>query len=77
MIAESAPDVLALTSEVLRSHTRELSPSARSPLASTSSSFTEVRLSRGAKTAIIVGAIVVGVLIVVGVVALGKPGKHL
>lgn len=37
----------------------------------------EVRLSRGAKTAIIVTAIVVGALIIVGVVVLAKPGKHL
>jgi hypothetical protein len=37
----------------------------------------EMRLSSGAKTAIIVGAIVVGVLILVGAVALSRPGKHL
>jgi hypothetical protein len=37
----------------------------------------EIRLSRGAKTAIIVTAIVVGALIIVGVVVLAKPGKHL
>lgn len=35
----------------------------------------EIRLSRGAKTAIIVGAIVVGVLLIVGVVAVAKPHK--
>ncbi len=34
----------------------------------------EIRLSRGAKTAIIVAAIVVGVLLVVGVVAVTRPG---
>lgn len=37
----------------------------------------EVRLSSGAKTAIIVTAIVVGALIIVGAVALGRPGKKL
>lgn len=37
----------------------------------------EVRLSKGAKTAIIVTAIVVGALIIVGAVVLAKPGKHL
>jgi hypothetical protein len=37
----------------------------------------ETRLSSGAKTAIIVGAIVVGVLILVGAIALSRPGKHL
>jgi hypothetical protein len=36
----------------------------------------EIRLSSGAKTAIIVTAIVVGVLIIVGVVAIGKPHRH-
>jgi hypothetical protein len=35
----------------------------------------DVRLSRGAKTAIIVGAIVVGALLIVGIVVLSKPGK--
>lgn len=34
----------------------------------------EIRLSRGAKTAIIVTAIVVGALIVVGLVAVSRPG---
>lgn len=33
----------------------------------------EIRLSRGAKTAIIVGAIVVGVLLIVGVVVVASP----
>jgi hypothetical protein len=37
----------------------------------------EVRLSSEAKTAIIVGAIVVGVLLIVGVVVLAGPGKKL
>lgn len=37
----------------------------------------EVRLSSGAKTAIIITAIVVGALIIVGAVALSKPGKKL
>lgn len=37
----------------------------------------EIRLSKGAKTAIIVTAIVVGALIIVGLVVLAKPGKHL
>jgi hypothetical protein len=36
---------------------------------------TEIRLSPEAKTAIIIGAIVVGILIIVGVVVIGKPGK--
>lgn len=44
----------------------------RAPL---SDPMQEVRLSKGAKTAIIVGAIVVGVLLIVGVVVLAKPGK--
>ena len=35
----------------------------------------EIRLSSGAKTAIIVGAIVGGILIIVGVIALQKPGR--
>ena len=34
----------------------------------------DIRLSRGAKTAIIVTAIVVGVLLIVGVVAVTRPG---
>lgn len=34
----------------------------------------DIRLSRGAKTAIIITAIVVGVLLVVGVVAVTRPG---
>jgi hypothetical protein len=34
----------------------------------------EIRLSHGAKTAIIVTAIVVGALVIVGVVALSSPG---
>lgn len=37
----------------------------------------EVRLSSGAKTAIIITAIVVGALIIVGAVALSRPGKKL
>lgn len=37
----------------------------------------EVRLSSGAKTAIIVTAIVVGALIIIGAVALSRPGKKL
>lgn len=37
----------------------------------------EVRLSSGAKTAIIITAIVVGALIIVGAVALSRPGKRL
>lgn len=35
----------------------------------------DIRLSRGAKTAIIVGAIVGGILIVVGAIALSKPHR--
>jgi hypothetical protein len=35
----------------------------------------EIRLSRGAKTAIIVSAIVVGALIIVGLVVVAKPHK--
>lgn len=34
----------------------------------------DIRLSRGAKTAIIITAVVVGVLLVVGVVAVTRPG---
>lgn len=37
----------------------------------------EIRLSSEAKTAIIIGAIVVGVLVIVGVASLAKPGKKL
>ena len=37
----------------------------------------EVRLSSGAKTAIIITAIVVGALIIVGAIALSRPGKKL
>lgn len=43
--------------------------------ASVAARTTEIRLSEGAKTAIIVTAIVVGVLIIVGVVAVGGPAK--
>lgn len=35
----------------------------------------DIRLSKGATTAIIVGAIVVGVLLIAGIVVLSKPGK--
>lgn len=35
----------------------------------------EVRLSRGARTALIVTAIVVGTLLLVGVVAVSRPGR--
>jgi hypothetical protein len=69
------PDVLRLTSDVLGARGPEMfAPRHHVILPSTG---TDIRLSRGAKTAIIVGAIVVGVLIIVGVVAIGKPGKHL
>jgi hypothetical protein len=44
---------------------------ATSPIAPT----TDLRLSKGAKIAIIVSAIVVGVIIIVGVAAVG-PGRH-
>ncbi len=48
------------------------------PAAARSALFTptpaEIHLSRGAKTAIIVTAIVVGVLVIVGVVAVARPG---
>lgn len=62
-----------------------LGPAARDVLVRTPSPLSvplrdpteEIRLSKGAKTAIIVTAIVVGALIIVGVVVLAKPGKHL
>jgi hypothetical protein len=44
----------------------------RSPFAPTP---TEIRLSPEAKTAIIIGAVIVGVLIIVGAVVVAKPGK--
>lgn len=66
-----APRIAMTPAEVLAT-TRAPSVSA-----SVAARTTEIRLSEGAKTAIIVGAIVVGVLIIVGVVALGGPGKHL
>lgn len=46
----------------------------RAPLALFAPTPEEIRLSRGAKTAIIVTAIVVGALLVVGVVAVSRPG---
>lgn len=52
-------------------------PIATAFTARTHDDVTEIRLSEGAKTAIIVGAVVVGVLVIAGVVALGGPGKHL
>lgn len=48
---------------------------AQAPYAATAQ-MQEVRLSSGAKTAIIVTAIVVGALIIIGAVALSRPGKH-
>ena len=63
-------DVLALTSDVFaHARTRLPTPTPVAP--------SEVRLSSGEKTIIIVAAIVVGVLIIVGVAAIGKPGRHL
>lgn len=69
------PDVLTLTSNVLGVRTSDMlaRPLVPSPLSKPA--MADMRLSRGAKTAIIVTAIVVGVLVIVGVVALGKPHK--
>ncbi|WP_146645829.1 hypothetical protein [Labilithrix luteola] len=76
-IAESPPDVLALTSKVFASQTADAI--ARGPISMIhgTPNMIPVRLSRGAKTAIIVGAIVGGVLILAGVLVLSKPGKHI
>jgi hypothetical protein len=46
----------------------------RAPLAVFAPTPDEIRLSRGAKTAIIVTAIVVGALLIVGAVAISRPG---
>jgi hypothetical protein len=45
--------------------------------AAPTSAIAPLRLSSEAKTAIIIGAVVVGVLLIVGVVVLAKPGKHI
>jgi hypothetical protein len=71
-ITVETPDVLALTSAALSP--RAPSAIARTRVTTPASSTTDIRLSHGAKTAIIVTAIVVGVLIIVAVVALGHPG---
>ena len=39
--------------------------------------MTDIRLSSGAKTAIIVGAIVGGILIIAGVIVIANPGHHI
>jgi hypothetical protein len=56
----------ALTLEMLRAPPAALPVLGQTP--------TNIRLSEGAKTAIIVGAIIVGVLIIVGVIALSGKG---
>lgn len=50
---------------------------AQAPLALFAPAPEEIRLSHGAKTAIIVTAIVLGALLIVGVVAVSAPGRHL
>ncbi len=74
--ASTAPNILALTASAL-----SLAPTVGSHLSPMTTSKldlvapTDIRLSRGAKTAIIVTAIVVGVLLIAGVVVLAKPHK--
>lgn len=68
----SAPNILALTTNALS--ITHLSP-ATSKLDLVAKSPTDIRLSRGAKTAIIVTAIVVGVLVIAGVIVLAKPHR--
>jgi hypothetical protein len=74
-IALARPDVLALTSRTLAPKAADLV--ATSPTSLSSPHVTDIRMSRGAKTAIIVTAIVVGVLVIAGVIVIGKPHKHL
>lgn len=70
--------VMLVRPDVLAPNSAQLPLFGIEPAAARSALFapvpTEVRLSRGAKTAIIVTAIVVGVLLVVGVVAVTRPG---
>ena len=56
---------------IARMHAEEVMPFQLDP------PMKEVRLSSGAKTAIIITAIVVGALIILGAVVLAKPGKKL
>ncbi len=70
-----APDILALTSNVLA--LRPGAHASSTSLGLSKAHLADIRMSRGAKTAIIVTAIVVGVLIIAGVVVLGKPHRHL
>lgn len=73
-IALARPDVLALTSRALAPKAADLATSATNL---SSPHVADIRLSRGAKTAIIVTSIVVGVLLITGVIVIGKPHKHL
>jgi hypothetical protein len=69
------PDVLRLTSDVLALKVPAQLEAARArALLPSAHQGTEIRLSSGAKTAIIVTAIVVGVLILV--FAVGRPHRH-
>jgi len=76
-VAGAAPsiDVLGVTAQTFH-HARFASSPGGFTMA-TMATPDPIRLSSGAKTAIIVAAIVVGVLIIVGVVAIGKPHKRL
>jgi hypothetical protein len=67
------PDVLALTSRALATKAPGFETARARALFANEGS--EIRLSSGAKTAIIVTAIVVGVLLIVFVV--GRPHRHL
>jgi hypothetical protein len=49
-------------------------PTASGPLSSRALAPEDIRLSRGAKTALIVTAIVVGVLLIAGAVVVTRPG---
>jgi hypothetical protein len=62
---------------IMLTHSEALGLTERAVSAPLISPTSEIRLSRGAKTAIIVTAIVVGVLLIVGAVVLTRPGKHL
>jgi hypothetical protein len=67
------PDVLDMAGTLALRTSQDLEGArARRPVPS--SAIEDIRLSHGAKTAIIVTAIVVGVLLLVGVIAVNGPG---
>ena len=73
----SAPDVLAMTSDVFARARASVPTNAALNGTPFHPALQDLRLSSGAKTAIIITAIIVGALIVVGLVVVAKPGKRL